>query len=96
VLISEKPTEFPVRSPSGKILFYFDKKASGAVPYNNMVTILLRLSSILVLFLFIHRLAESETKKKRAVESYWPSYLDTIGFSVAYLLFSICFQSEAV
>ena len=26
VLISEKPTEFPVRSPSGKILFYFDNR----------------------------------------------------------------------
>ena len=64
VLISEKPTEFPVRSATGKILFYFDQKMSGAVPYNNRITILLRLAAVLFLFLFIHRIVDSESKKK--------------------------------
>mgnify|MGYP001569740688 FL=1 len=66
VLISEKVTEFPVKSVSGKVLFYFDKKTSGAVPYNNRSTILLRLAGVLFLFLFIHLLAESESKRKGA------------------------------
>ncbi|HEY6064395.1 MAG TPA: hypothetical protein VIV35_12340, partial [Chitinophagaceae bacterium] len=66
VLISEKVTEFPVRSASGKILFYLDKKTSGAVPYNNRSTILLRLAGVLFLFLFVHLLAESESKRNGA------------------------------
>ncbi len=66
VLISEKPTEFPVRSASGTILFYLDKKIAGAVPYNNRSTILLRLAGVLFLFLFIHGLAESVSKRKGA------------------------------
>lgn len=64
VLIAKKPTEFPVRSVSGKTLFYLDKKASGAVPYNDRLTIVLRLCGLLLLFLFIHLQAESTSKKR--------------------------------
>ena len=64
VQISEKITEFPVKSVSGKILYYVDKKISGVLPYSNRVTILLRLAAILFLFLFIYLLVESVTKSK--------------------------------
>ncbi len=64
VLISEKVTEYPVKSVSGETLFYLDRKTSGAVPYNNRSTILLRLAAVLFLILFIHLLVESETKRK--------------------------------
>lgn len=64
VLISEKVTEYPVKSASGATLFYLDKKTSGAVPYNNRSTILLRLAALLFLILFIHMLVESESKRK--------------------------------
>ena len=58
-------TEFPVKSLSGKTLFYLDKKTSGAVPYNNRLTIILRFSGLLLLLLFIHLVAESLAQKKR-------------------------------
>ena len=64
VLLSESVTEFPVKSLSGKTLFYFDKKTSGAVPYNNRLTILLRFSGLLLLLLFTHLVAESLARKK--------------------------------
>lgn len=66
VLIARKPTEFPVKSVTGKTLFYLDKKASGAVPYNNRLTLLLRFAGLLLLFLFIHLLAENISKRKGA------------------------------
>ncbi|HUR67211.1 MAG TPA: ATP-binding protein, partial [Chitinophagaceae bacterium] len=66
VLISKNITEFPVRSATGTILFYLDKKASGAVPYNSTLTILLRFFAVLCLFLFFHLLAESTVREKGA------------------------------
>ena len=64
VKISERVTEFPVNSISGKTLFYLDKITAGAVPYNAKGTIYLRFASILVLFLFMQLLAESVYRKK--------------------------------
>jgi hypothetical protein len=64
VKISDKVTEYPVRSASGATLFYLDKKISGAVPYNNRGTILLRLAALLFLILFIHLYVESVSKRK--------------------------------
>ena len=66
VQISEAKTEFPVKTASGKILFYLDKKVSGGVPYNDNRTILLRFSAILFLFLFIHLFVEAVARKSRA------------------------------
>jgi hypothetical protein len=53
-------------TPSGKTLFYLDKKVSVAVPYNDQQTIYLRFGALLFLFLFIHLLAEKEARKKGA------------------------------
>ncbi|MGZ8516311.1 MAG: sensor histidine kinase [Chitinophagaceae bacterium] len=64
VLMSQAETEFPVKSLSGKPLFYLDKKTSGAVPYNNRLTIILRFSGLLLLLLFTHLVAESLARKK--------------------------------
>jgi two-component system, NtrC family, nitrogen regulation sensor histidine kinase NtrY len=64
VLISDKITEYPVRSATGETLFYLDRKTSGTVPYNNRSTILLRLAALLFFILFIHLLVESESKRK--------------------------------
>ena len=63
VRISETITDFPVKTVSGKILFYLDEKASVAVAYNDRRTILLRFAGVLLLFLFIHLFAESIAKK---------------------------------
>jgi two-component system, NtrC family, nitrogen regulation sensor histidine kinase NtrY len=64
VVLSSSVTEFPVKSSAGKTLFYFDKKASSGVPYNNKVTILLRFSGLLLLLLFVHLIAESLARRK--------------------------------
>ncbi|MEO6610528.1 MAG: ATP-binding protein [Chitinophagaceae bacterium] len=63
VRISETKTDFPVKTPAGEILFYLDKKAAIAVPYNDRPTIILRLTGILLLFLFIHLMAESAARR---------------------------------
>ena len=65
VRISETVTDFPVKTVSGKTLFYLDKKTTVAVAYNDSRTILLRFSGVLLLFLFIHLLAESVARKDR-------------------------------
>ena len=64
VRISETITNFPVKSVSGKTLFYLDKKASVAVSYNDKKSILFRFGGLLLLFLFIHLMAESVAKSK--------------------------------
>ncbi|MDP4262311.1 MAG: ATP-binding protein [Bacteroidota bacterium] len=64
VVISDTATSFPVRSVSGKILFYLDKQISGAVPYNSDLTLVLRLGGIVFFLLFIHLLAESIARRK--------------------------------
>lgn len=63
VKISDAITEFPVKTLSGKILYYLDKKVTGAVPFNDQLTIFLRFGALLFLFLFIHLLAESVAKR---------------------------------
>jgi signal transduction histidine kinase len=65
VVIAKTETPFPVTSLTGKTLFYLDKKATDAVPYNSRLTLLLRLGGIIFLLLFIHSLAESLVRRKR-------------------------------
>ncbi len=65
VRISETVTDFPVKTASGKTLFYLTKKIAVAVAYNDKRTILLRFGGILVLFLFIHLLVESVARNNR-------------------------------
>ncbi len=59
VKLTTRVTEFPVKSLTGRTLFYFQKKESGSVQYNNRLTIILRFAGLLLLILFIHMLAES-------------------------------------
>jgi two-component system nitrogen regulation sensor histidine kinase NtrY len=65
VMISSEISPYPVRSLSGKPVFYLDKKASGAVPYNSRLTLVLRLGGLILLLLFIHLLAESLARRKK-------------------------------
>ena len=63
-MISKVETSFPV-TLSGKTVFYLDKKASGAVPYNSQLTLWLRLGGIIFLLLFIDLMAESLARRKK-------------------------------
>jgi two-component system nitrogen regulation sensor histidine kinase NtrY len=64
IIISDHVTEFPVRSLSGNTILYLERRASGAVPYNNLLTIILRLSAMLLIFLFVQLLVESVSRKR--------------------------------
>ena len=66
VLVAETITDFPVKSPSGKVLFYFDKKGAVAVSYNDWRTNALRFAAVLFLFIFISLLADSVAERKGA------------------------------
>jgi len=66
VRISEKVTDFPIKSITGKPLFYLDKKISVAVPYNDTLTVILRFGALLLLLLFIHLFVEIFSLKKGA------------------------------
>lgn len=64
--ISKDVTDFPVRSITGNAVFYLGKKVANAVPYNDNLTIYLRLAAILLLFIFIYRYTESFSRKNGA------------------------------
>lgn len=71
VAISDSATEFPVKTIGGKTVFYLEKnlKAAGSVPYNDTLTIVLRLSAIFLLLIFFHLRAESVSRKSGALKS---------------------------
>ncbi|HOZ69800.1 MAG TPA: HAMP domain-containing sensor histidine kinase [Chitinophagaceae bacterium] len=58
VRLSESVTDFPVRTLTGKTIFYLEKKTVSTVPFNDQFTIWLRFGGLLFLLLFIHLLAE--------------------------------------
>ena len=64
VQIARKVTEFPVNTPAGKTLFYLDRKTAGAVPYNDRLTIILRLCGMLLLLLFIQLHSEKLARNR--------------------------------
>ncbi|MBS1575255.1 MAG: GHKL domain-containing protein [Bacteroidetes bacterium] len=61
-----KVTPYAVYSISGNVLFYLDKKAYVAIPSNDAVTLILRLSGLFLLLLFIHLIAESLAQTTKA------------------------------
>lgn len=67
VILSEEVTEFPVKALSGKTLFYFQKRVTGAIPYNSTLIIVLRLGGLLLLLLLVHLVAESLARRKISV-----------------------------
>ena len=64
IAISETVTDFPVKSASGKILFYITQKNEGAVSYNNWFTIFLRFTGLFFLLLFFHFISEKISSKR--------------------------------
>jgi signal transduction histidine kinase len=64
VSMGARVTEYPVKSLSGKTIFYFEKKELTGVHYNNRLTIILRFGGLLLLILFIHMVAESLTRSR--------------------------------
>ncbi len=66
VRISDKVTDFPVKTVSGKTLFYLDRKTSVVIPSTDPLSLSLRISALLLLLFFSHLTAESVARKKGA------------------------------
>jgi len=66
ILITDTVTANPVHSLAGNILFYLNKKDYVAIPYNDLITIALRLGGLFLLLLFIHLVAESLARRTKA------------------------------
>jgi two-component system, NtrC family, nitrogen regulation sensor histidine kinase NtrY len=64
VKISNKVTDFAVKTKSGQLLFYLDKRLSVSVPYNDALTIVLRLSALVLFFIFIYRLSNGIARQR--------------------------------
>ena len=64
IIIANNPTAYPVMSSDGKVLFYIDRRAYNAIPYNDTFTVILRLIALFIFFVFAHSLAESVGNKK--------------------------------
>ena len=61
---AESDTDFPVKSSSGKTLFYFEKKSRGRITYDQQcLIIVLRFGGLLLLLLFIYLLLIPGTEK---------------------------------
>jgi len=63
--ISAKETDYPIKSGSGKLLFYI-KHVKNVLPYNDTFTVVLRLVALLLFFIFSQSLAESVTQKNKS------------------------------
>ena len=64
IIISNSPTQYPVIGSSGTVLFYIDRKPTSAIPYNDTITVILRLLALCFFFVFAHSLAESVAREK--------------------------------
>jgi signal transduction histidine kinase len=63
VTLSVSPTEYPVKSLAGKILFWLSKKPVAAVAYNDWQTNLLKFFSVLLFFLALYFFIEAAARK---------------------------------
>jgi signal transduction histidine kinase len=66
IIISSKETSFPIASSGGQILFYIDRKPTSSIPYNDTITVILRLLALCFFFVFAHTMAESVARKKNS------------------------------
>jgi signal transduction histidine kinase len=63
IIISSSETNFPINSSSGNTLFFIDRKPTTNTPYNDTITVILRLLALCFFFMFAHSLAESVARK---------------------------------
>lgn len=64
IIISSNKTDYPIKSSSGEVLFYVDRRPTSAIPNNDPVTVILRLLSLCFFFVFAHSLAEFVALKR--------------------------------
>ena len=67
ILIANDSTDYPIKSLNKKTLFYISEVTHTNVSTKNALTIVLRLTALLLLFIYLQFLAESIVRKTRAV-----------------------------
>lgn len=65
VMISDSPSNFPVRSLNGIPLFYMEKQNTSGLVVDTKTTIILRVSALLLLLLVVHLFAEDLAGRHR-------------------------------
>ncbi|HEV8505875.1 MAG TPA: HAMP domain-containing sensor histidine kinase [Chitinophagaceae bacterium] len=58
IIISSNKTDYPIKSSSGQVLFYIERRPTSAIPNNDPITVILRVLSLCFFFVFAHSLAE--------------------------------------
>ena len=46
IIVSSNKTDYPIKSSSGEVLFYVDRRPTSAIPNNDPITVILRLLSL--------------------------------------------------
>lgn len=64
ITITNAATQYPIRSLGGAHLFSINRNTYNQLPVNDTVTVLLRLSALVLLLVYIHLVAAALTRKK--------------------------------
>lgn len=64
ILITRQKTEYPIKTLSGKLIFYLDKKTGNPVPFHDNITMALRLSAMILLLMFVYYFAATASKDR--------------------------------
>ncbi|MFL5772710.1 MAG: sensor histidine kinase [Flavisolibacter sp.] len=67
ISIAGSKTEYPIKSQNGKILFYIKGVTYSQVASMDVVTIFLRLASLILILIFFHLVADNITRRERAL-----------------------------
>ncbi|HEY2721652.1 MAG TPA: hypothetical protein VGI82_08005, partial [Chitinophagaceae bacterium] len=65
IQISNKKTNYPIKSSDGNTLFYISRKPTPSIPYNDTGTVILRLLSLCFFFVFAHSLADFVARREK-------------------------------
>lgn len=63
ISLADDSTNFPIRNLDGRPLFYIKRIASGTVPAKDVLTILLRMSALVLLLVYMQLIAEAINKR---------------------------------
>ena len=84
IIVSSNKTDYPIKSSSGEVLFYVDRRPTSAIPNNDPITVILRLLSLCFFFVFAHSLAEFVAQKRN---NQWRG---VVALVVVLIVFRLC------
>ena len=84
IIVSSNTTDYPIKSSSGEVLFYVDRRPTSAIPNNDPITVILRVLSLCFFFVFAHSLAEFVAQKRN---NQWRGVVTLV---VVLIVFRLC------